>query len=274
MPTPIGNLDDITLRAIEVLRSVDIIAAEDTRHSQRLLSHYDIKTSLVSFHEHSGADAVSGLIDRIKRGGAIALISDAGTPLVSDPGYDLVREAQEEGLLVSALPGACAAITALSAAGLPAHNFRFVGFLSSKPAARRARLDQLKEDDATLIFYEAPHRILGLLEDASLVFGVSRLAVMARELTKTYETIRRDTLGELLEWVGDDNNQQRGEIVLLIAPAPKKHEVDISVTASKMLDALSEELPPKRASQLVAKGFGLNAKQLYQHLLDKKSSDS
>ena len=274
MPTPIGNLDDITLRAIEVLRSVDVIAAEDTRHSQRLLSHYDINTSLVSFHEHSGADALSGLIDRIKGGDAIALISDAGTPLVSDPGYDLVRAAQEEGLLVSALPGACAAITALSAAGLPAHNFRFVGFLSSKSAARRARLHQLKEDEATLIFYEAPHRILGLLEDAQVVFGVSRVAVMARELTKTYETIRRDSLGKLHEWVAGDNNQQRGEIVLLIAPAPKKNEVDISATASKMLDALAGELPPKRASQLVAKGFGLNAKQLYQYLLDKKSSDS
>lgn len=273
MPTPIGNLEDMTLRALDVLRSVDVIAAEDTRHSRRLLSHYDIRTPLVSFHEHSGFGVIAGLVERIIAGQVVALISDAGTPLVSDPGYELVQAVQAEDLSVSALPGACAAITALSAAGLPTHAFYFAGFMPAKSAARRKRLLEFSDTGATLILYEAPHRIVALLEDAKNVFGSEREAVLARELTKTYETIRRDQLSKLTDWVVSDPNQQKGEIVLLIAPHSKESESPADPRALQLLEALSLELPPKRASQLVAQAYDLNAKSLYQYLLDRKNDD-
>ncbi len=273
VPTPIGNLEDMTLRALDVLRSVDVIAAEDTRHSRRLLSHYDIRTPLVSFHEHSGFGVIAGLVERIIAGQLVALISDAGTPLVSDPGYELVQAVQAEDLSVSALPGACAAITALSAAGLPTHAFYFAGFMPAKSAARRKRLLEFSDTGATLILYEAPHRIVALLEDAKNVFGSEREAVLARELTKTYETIRRDQLSKLTDWVVSDPNQQKGEIVLLIAPHSKESESPADPRALQLLEALSLELPPKRASQLVAQAYDLNAKSLYQYLLDRKNDD-
>ena len=273
VPTPIGNLEDMTLRALDVLRSVDVIAAEDTRHSRRLLSHYDIRTPLVSFHEHSGFGVIAGLVERIIAGQVVALISDAGTPLVSDPGYELVQAVQAEDLSVSALPGACAAITALSAAGLPTHAFYFAGFMPAKSAARRKRLLEFSDTGATLILYEAPHRIVALLEDAKNVFGREREAVLARELTKTYETIRRDQLSKLTDWVVSDPNQQKGEIVLLIAPHSKESESPADPRALQLLEALSLELPPKRASQLVAQAYDLNAKSLYQYLLDRKNDD-
>ena len=274
VPTPIGNLEDMTLRALDVLRSVDVIAAEDTRHSRRLLSHYDIRTPLVSFHEHSGFGVIAGLVERIIAGQLVALISDAGTPLVSDPGYELVQAVQAEDLSVSALPGACAAITALSAAGLPTHAFYFAGFMPAKSAARRKRLLEFSDTGATLILYEAPHRIVALLEDAKNVFGSEREAVLARELTKTYETIRRDQLSKLTDWVVSDPNQQKGEIVLLIAPHSKESESPADPRALQLLEALSLELPPKRASQLVAQAYDLNAKSLYQYLLDRKNDDT
>ncbi len=273
VPTPIGNLEDMTLRALDVLRSVDVIAAEDTRHSRRLLSHYDIRTPLVSFHEHSGFGVIAGLVERIIAGQVVALISDAGTPLVSDPGYELVQAVQAEDLSVSALPGACAAITALSAAGLPTHAFYFAGFMPAKSAARRKRLLEFSDTGATLILYEAPHRIVALLEDAKNVFGSEREAVLARELTKTYETIRRDQLSKLTDWGVSDPNQQKGEIVLLIAPHSKESESPADPRALQLLEALSLELPPKRASQLVAQAYDLNAKSLYQYLLDRKNDD-
>ena len=273
VPTPIGNLEDMTLRALDVLRSADVIAAEDTRHSRRLLSHYDIATPLVSFHEHSGVDVVAGLVERIIAGQVVALISDAGTPLVSDPGYELVQAVQAEDLPVSALPGACAAITALSAAGLPTHAFYFAGFMPAKSIARRKRLQEFSTIEATLILYEAPHRIVALLEDARTIFGNEREAVLARELTKTYETVRRDQLSSLADWVASDPNQQKGEIVVLIAPHSKKTESPADPRALKLLEALSLELPPKRASQLVAQTYELNAKSLYQYLLDQKNDD-
>ena len=273
VPTPIGNLEDVTLRALDVLRSADVIAAEDTRHSRRLLSHYDIATPLVSFHEHSGDGVIAGLVERIIAGQVVALISDAGTPLVSDPGYDLVQAAHAADLPVSALPGACAAITALSVAGLPTHAFYFAGFMPAKSAARRKRLLELSDIEATLILYEAPHRIVALLEDSQGVFGGEREAVLARELTKTYETIRRDRLANLIHWVASDPNQQKGEIVVLIAPHSKKTESPADPRALQLLEALSLELPPKRASQLVAQAYELNAKALYQHLLNRKNDD-
>ena len=273
VPTPIGNLEDMTLRALDVLRSADVIAAEDTRHSRHLVSHYDIETPLVSFHEHSGVDVIAGLVDRIIAGQVVALISDAGTPLVSDPGYELVQAVQAENLPVSAHPGACAAITALSAAGLPTHAFYFAGFMPAKSAARQKRLQEFSDIEATLIIYEAPHRIVALLEDAKTIFGSEREAVLARELTKTYETIRRDQLSTLTDWVAGDPNQQKGEIVVLIAPSSKKTESPADPRALQLLEALSLELPPKRASQLVAKAYDLNAKSLYQYLLDQKNND-
>jgi 16S rRNA (cytidine1402-2'-O)-methyltransferase len=273
VPTPIGNLEDMTLRALDVLRSANVIAAEDTRHSRRLLSHYDIGTPLVSFHEHSGVDVVAGLVERIIAGQVVALISDAGTPLVSDPGYELVQAVQAEDLPVSALPGACAAITALSAAGLPTHAFYFAGFMPAKSISRRKRLREFSDIEATLILYEAPHRIVALLEDARTIFGNEREAVLARELTKTYETVRRDQLSSLADWVASDPNQQKGEIVVLIAPHSKKTESPADPRALKLLEALSLELPPKRASQLVAQTYELNAKSLYQYLLDQKNDD-
>ena len=268
VPTPIGNLDDITIRAIDVLRSVDIIAAEDTRHSKPLLRHYDIATTVVSFHEHSGETEAGALAERIAQGQSIALISDAGTPLVSDPGYQLVQAVQGLALPIIPLPGPCAAITALSAAGLPTHSFRFEGFLSAKRGARRARLEALRGLDSTVILYEAPHRILDLLDDLFDVFGGSREACVARELTKTFETVRRDTIAALREFIRSDSNQQRGEFVVMVAPTAKDVGV-VSEEVVQLLLRLARELPPRKAAQVVAEHFGLKSRDLYQILIER-----
>jgi 16S rRNA (cytidine1402-2'-O)-methyltransferase len=268
VPTPIGNLDDITIRAIDVLRSVDIIAAEDTRHSKPLLRHYDVATTVVSFHEHSGEAETGALAERIAQGQSIALISDAGTPLVSDPGYQLVRAVQGLALPIIPLPGPCAAITALSAAGLPTHSFRFEGFLSAKRGARRARLEALRGLDSTVILYEAPHRILDLLDDLFDVFGGSREACVARELTKTFETVRRDTIAALREFTRSDSNQQRGEFVVMVAPTAKDVGV-VSEEVVQLLLRLARELPPRKAAQVVAEHFGLKSRDLYQILIER-----
>lgn len=266
VPTPIGNLEDITLRGLSLLRQVDLIAAEDTRHSQRLLSHFDIDTRLISYHEHSGDTETQALVARMVAGQAIALISDAGTPLVSDPGYRLVRAAQHAGLPVTPLPGACAAITALSASGLATDRFHFEGFLPSKAAQRCARLEALVDYQGTLVCYEAPHRIAATLTDAMRIFGADREAVLARELTKAFETIKRLPLGELTTWVLDDANQQRGEQVLMIAgAAPESEAIDASVRA--WLRRLAIDLPPRKAAAIVAEMTGLKARTLYNVLL-------
>ena len=269
VPTPIGNIGDMTLRSVEVLQAVDMIAAEDTRHSRTLLNHYEITTPVISFHEHSGEGAAMALAQRIVEGEGIALISDAGTPLVSDPGYQLVRAVQAMGMPVVPLPGPCAAITALSAAGLPTHSFQFVGFLPSKQNARRTRLDALKYSDSTIILYEAPHRILDLLDDVVEVLGALREVCIARELTKTFETIRRDTVATIRDWVKGDTNQQRGEFVVMIAPDTQKGE-GVSDEAFNLLRALSEELPPRKAAQIVADHYGLKSRDLYQMLIDRE----
>lgn len=266
VPTPIGNLEDITLRGLSLLRQVDVIAAEDTRHSQRLLSHFDIDTRLMSYHEHSGDNETQALVARMLLGQTVALISDAGTPLVSDPGYRLVRAAQDAGLPVTPLPGACAAITALSASGLATDRFHFEGFLPSKTAQRCARLEALVDYQGTLVFYEAPHRIAATLADALSIFGADREAVLARELTKTFETIKRLPLGELSAWVLDDANQQRGEQVLMIAgAAPESDVIDASVRA--WLLRLAVDLPPRKAAAIVAEMTGVKARTLYDLLL-------
>ena len=265
VPTPIGNIGDITLRALEILKAVDLIAAEDTRHSRTLMTHYDISTPLVSFHEHSENRVVEQLADRVAAGESIALISDAGTPLVSDPGYALVRGVQARGLNVIPLPGACAAITALSAAGLPTHHFHFEGFLPAKQVARVKRLEAIKSLNTTVIFYEAPHRIVDLITDMLAVFGVDHEICLARELTKTFETIRRAPLGDIREWVLNDANQQKGEFVVISGLVVQT--TTLGADGRLLLARLASELPPRKAAQIVADHYGLKSRDLYQQLI-------
>ncbi|WP_296277569.1 16S rRNA (cytidine(1402)-2'-O)-methyltransferase [Pseudomonas sp. UBA7530] len=269
--TPIGNLDDISARALRILREVALIAAEDTRHSARLLQHFGIATPLAACHEHNERDQGGRFLARLQAGEDVALISDAGTPLISDPGYHLVRQARAAGFAVVPVPGACALIAALSAAGLPSDRFIFEGFLPAKAAGRRARLEQVREEPRTLIFYEAPHRILECLQDMRDVFGAERLALLARELTKTFETLQGLPLAELCEWVGADSNQQRGECVVLVAgwQAPEGEEA-VSAEALRVLDLLMAEMPLKRAAALAAQITGVRKNLLYQVALERQ----
>ena len=266
--TPIGNLGDMVPRAVEVLQSVDLIAAEDTRHSAPLLKHFDIQTSMLAYHDHSDEAARRRIAGCIDSGGAVALISDAGTPLISDPGYRLLRYAHEQGWRVVPVPGASAVVAALSVAGLATDRFRFEGFLPAKQAARRTRLQELSREPVTLVFYEAPHRLLESLADMRDSFGDGRLAVLARELTKTFETVLRAPLGELAAAVATDSNQCRGEIVLLVeAAAPVAAKLDAQ--AEQLLLMLDDEMPPKKAAAIVAELFGLRKKTLYEYLISR-----
>ncbi|CAG8867037.1 Ribosomal RNA small subunit methyltransferase I [Pseudomonas fluorescens] len=269
--TPIGNLDDMSARALKVLRSVALIAAEDTRHSIRLLQHFGINTPLAACHEHNERDEGSRFLTRLLAGDDVALISDAGTPLISDPGYHLVRRARAAGVSVVPVPGACALIAALCAAGLPSDRFIFEGFLPAKAVGRRARLEQVREEPRTLIFYEAPHRILECLEDMQAVFGDDRPALLARELTKTFETLKGLPLGELCEFVANDSNQQRGECVVLVAgwSAPEDEQA-VSNEALRVLDLLMAEMPLKRAAALAAEITGVRKNLLYQAALERQ----
>ncbi|NWA01314.1 16S rRNA (cytidine(1402)-2'-O)-methyltransferase [Pseudomonas gingeri] len=272
--TPIGNLDDISARAMKVLRDVSLIAAEDTRHSLRLLQHFGISTPLAACHEHNERDEGSRFIAKLLAGEDVALISDAGTPLISDPGYHLVRQARAAGVKVVPVPGACALIAALSAAGLPSDRFIFEGFLPAKAVGRRSRLELLKEEPRTLIFYEAPHRILECLEDMELVFGPERPALLGRELTKTFETLKGLPLGELRGFVEADSNQQRGECVVLVAgwTAPESDDA-VGAEAMRILDLLLKEMPLKRAAALAAEITGVRKNVLYQVALEKQKND-
>ncbi|MBU1281962.1 MAG: 16S rRNA (cytidine(1402)-2'-O)-methyltransferase [Gammaproteobacteria bacterium] len=269
--TPIGNLDDISARALTILRSVALIAAEDTRHSARLMQHFGIGTPLAACHEHNERDQGGRFLARLLAGDDVALISDAGTPLISDPGYHLVRQARAAGVAVVPVPGACALIAALSAAGLPSDRFIFEGFLPAKAAGRRARLEQVKEEPRTLIFYEAPHRILECLQDMQSVFGDERPALLARELTKTFETLKGMPLAELAAWVASDSNQQRGECVVLVAgwQAPEGEEA-VSAEAMRVLNLLLAEMPLKRAAALAAEITGVRKNLLYQVALEQQ----
>ena len=266
--TPIGNLDDMVPRAVQVLQSVDVIAAEDTRHSKRLMQHFNISTPLVAYHDHTGANIIDALTKKLADGQSIALISDAGTPLISDPGYRLVDAALTAGIQVVPVPGASAAIAALSAAGLPSDRFMFEGFLNAKQQARTKQLQALKDETGTLIFYEAPHRVLACLRDMVVVFGAERQVVMARELTKTFETIKRATVAELADWVEADHNQQKGECVLLVRGADKIAGSDTE--GYRVFDILAAELPLKQAAALAAKITGGKKNQLYQYGLDQQ----
>ncbi|MDX1370527.1 MAG: 16S rRNA (cytidine(1402)-2'-O)-methyltransferase [Pseudomonas sp.] len=269
--TPIGNLDDISARALKVLGDVALIAAEDTRHSVRLMQHFGIATPLAACHEHNERDQGGRFLARLLAGDDVALISDAGTPLISDPGYHLVRQARAAGVAVVPVPGACALIAALSAAGLPSDRFIFEGFLPAKTAGRRARLEQVKEESRTLIFYEAPHRILECLEDMQAVFGDERPALLAREISKTFETLKGLPLAELHAWVAADSNQQRGECVVLVAgwQAPED-EAAVSAEALRVLELLLKEMPLKRAAALAAEITGVRKNLLYQAALDRQ----
>lgn len=269
--TPIGNLDDISARALNILRSVALVAAEDTRHSARLMQHFGIGTPLAACHEHNERDQGGRFLARLLAGEDVALISDAGTPLISDPGYHLVRQARAAGVAVVPVPGACALIAALSAAGLPSDRFIFEGFLPAKAAGRRARLEQVKEEPRTLIFYEAPHRILECLQDMQAVFGDERPALLARELTKTFETLKGMPLAKLAAWVAADSNQQRGECVVLVAgwQAPEGEEA-VSSEALRVLNLLLAEMPLKRAAALAAEITGVRKNVLYQAALEQQ----
>ena len=266
--TPIGNLGDITPRALEVLQGVDVIAAEDTRHSGVLLRHFGIDTRLVALHEHNEQRVCGELALRLERGESIALISDAGTPLISDPGFHLIREAAGRGLKLVPIPGASATITALSVSALPTDRFVFEGFLPAKGGARRKHLESLREEPRTLIFFEAPHRILDTLVDMVAIFGAERPAVLARELTKTFETLYRDTLEGVRRFVETDSDQRRGEIVLMLHGAPRREaEAGLEPESCRVATLLAESLPVKQAAQLTARITGAKKNLIYEYLV-------
>jgi 16S rRNA (cytidine1402-2'-O)-methyltransferase len=265
--TPIGNLEDMTPRAVRTLSEADLIAAEDTRHSGRLLRHFGIGTRTEAIHEHNERSQVPRLVEILKGGKSIAFITDAGTPLVSDPGFHLVRAVRQAGIRVVPVPGACAAIAALSVAGLPSDRFVFEGFPPAKSAARRAVFEKLREEGRTLIFYESPHRILESLKDMSEVFGPGREAVLARELTKQFETLRAGGLEELLEWAGRDADQQLGEFVILIHGVPRAEREAVDEEAGRVLKILLDELPVSQATALAARITGLKKNKLYEYAL-------
>lgn len=264
VPTPIGNLGDITERAIQVLREVAAIAAEDTRHSGQLLQHLGIKAELIALHEHNERNKAQIVIQRLQGGESLALISDAGTPLISDPGYVLVQQCRAAGIRVSALPGACALTTALSAAGLPTDRFTFEGFLPAKPQQRRAKLKDLLAEVRTMVFYESPHRITHTLADMRAAFGDERPLVMARELTKQFETYLSGTVATVEQQVLADSNQQRGEMVLMVGGAEPIAADDLNPQAMVTLQLLRKELPLKKAAALAAEIHGVRKNALYQ----------
>lgn len=264
VPTPIGNLGDITQRSLAVLGQVDLIAAEDTRHTGRLLSHFSISTRTFALHDHNEQQKADFLIGKLQQGQSIALVSDAGTPLISDPGYHLVNRCRQAGVKVVPLPGACAVITALSAAGLPSDRFSFEGFLPPKSKGRRDKFEEISQAERTCIFYESPHRITDSLDDMLAVLGAEREVVLARELTKTYETIHGAPLGELIEWLKEDSNRIRGEMVLLIHGYRSDEKESLPLEATRTLGILVKELPLKKAAALVAEIHGLKKNALYK----------
>ena len=254
--TPIGHLDDITIRAIAVLEQVDIIAAEDTRHSSRLLQKYQINTPLTPYHDHTNPAQRAKILERLKQGQSIALISDAGTPLISDPGYRLVSEARAQGINVVPIPGACAAITAICAAGLPSDRFLFEGFLPPKKGARLDALQTRADEIATLVYYESPRRLADSLQDMATAFGGDRQAVIARELTKLHEQVAAGSLDELIEQVGNDDNLSRGECVVLVKGREVAKRDDLPAEAISIMKLLVAELPLKQASRLASQITG------------------
>lgn len=267
--TPLGNLQDITLRALGVLRAVDAIAAEDTRHSQRLLDACGIRAKLFALHEHNEQAAAGQLIERLAAGEHVALITDAGTPAISDPGARAVARVRAAGHPVVPVPGPCAAVAALSVAGFGEDGFRFVGFLPPKPTARQAALAGLRDDPAALVFYEAPHRIAACVADIAQVFGGGRRLLVARELTKLHEEIACMPLAEAEAWLAADPNRERGEFVLVVEGAPAQTGLDAE--AERVLGLLLAELPVKTAARLAAEITGAARNALYARALELKA---
>jgi len=266
--TPIGNLADLSPRARDVLASVQLVAAEDTRHTRQLLQAFGIATPLTSLHEHNEAEKSAGLVERLAQGDSVALVSDAGTPLISDPGFDLIAAARARGIAVVAVPGPCAAIAALSVAGLPTDRFTFEGFLPAKAAARRSQLQALTSEARTLVFYEAPHRLAEALEDMASVLGAERAATVSRELTKRFETTYHGTLAELAEAAQRDENMSRGELVIVVSgssvtPRDAATRQPQTLDAEQLLRALLDELSPAQAAKVAARVTGVKRSVLY-----------
>jgi 16S rRNA (cytidine1402-2'-O)-methyltransferase len=270
--TPIGNLRDITLRALEVLGAADVVAAEDTRNTSHLLNHYNIRTRLLALHQHNERSAATKLITLLHEGQSIALVSDAGTPALSDPGAILVGMVREAGFAVVPVPGASAVAAAISAAGLAAPHFLFYGFLPQKSGARRRELETLSGLPYTLVFYEAPHRIMECVQDLHAVLGDARGITFARELTKMFESIHSCKLGEALDWLAADPNRQRGEFVVLVEGAAAQPAGALSADAQRVLHTLLEELPLKQAVKLAAQISGAKKNDLYALALEAQKN--
>ncbi|WP_420843681.1 16S rRNA (cytidine(1402)-2'-O)-methyltransferase [Marinobacter salexigens] len=270
--TPIGNLDDLSPRAVKVLSDVAVIAAEDTRHSGRLLQHLGISKPLIALHDHNERGRVQNILEQLRAGADVALISDAGTPLISDPGYVLVREVRAAGMRVSPIPGPCALVAALSAAGLPTDRFLFVGFLPAKPAGRRAALAELRKEAATLVFYESPHRILGAVTDIADVLGAQREIVLGREITKTFETFYSGGAADVLATLAADPHGSRGEFVVMVRGADKTEAGMMAgaLDVDHLLGLLMAELPLKKVAKLASGLTGLSKNELYQRALELK----
>ena len=271
--TPIGNLEDFTPRGIETLNSVALIAAEDTRHSARLLAHFNIKTPMIAVHDHNERQQGQKIINSLAQGDSVALISDAGTPLISDPGFVLVREVRAAGYKVVPVPGCCAMVAALSAAGIPSDRFAFEGFVPAKSQQRLNYYQSLAKESRTLIFYESPHRIEVSLEAISEAFGEDRPVVIARELTKTFETFLSGSAAEVLQQVQADPNQRKGEFVVIVQGAPQADAGLLDAEAERVLDILLEDLSVKQASAIAAKITGVKKKLLYQAALERKQGE-
>ena len=268
--TPIGNLADITSRAIEVLTSVDIIAAEDTRHTKRLLNHLGIQKPLMAAHDHNESQAAGQILNKLNEGLNVALVSDAGTPLIADPGFHVAKHVADAGFDIVPIPGACAVITALSGAALPTDRFIFDGFLPPKSSGRRQYFASIKHEERTMVVYESPHRILDSLENLSQELGGDKELVVARELTKTFETFLRGTVDEIRAVMEADHNQKKGEFVLMIRGAQARKKLEVSQDALDLTLLLATELPLKKAAALAATHTGYKKNQLYQLALENK----
>lgn len=270
--TPIGNLGDISTRALDTLKDVDIIFAEDTRNTRKLLTHYGIQQTLYSLHEHNEAEKTQEIIKLLEQGKNIALVSDAGTPLISDPGYRMVKDVSQRGFNIIPIPGPSAIITALSIAGLSTQRFTFEGFLPSKPSARRATLEKNKQEERTQVYYESSHRIESSLKDICNIYGKEREVVLARELTKLYEDIFRGTLEELNKWIAAESVRKKGEFVLILQGFVTNAEPDKNdISTEALLNILLDELPVKQAAGLASKITGQAKNKLYKQALELKT---
>ncbi|WP_290578875.1 16S rRNA (cytidine(1402)-2'-O)-methyltransferase [Ketobacter sp.] len=267
--TPIGNLNDITLRAIDVLKQVDVIAAEDTRHSKKLLDHYGIDSKLMAVHDHNEEERIHTLLSLLQEGQSVAMISDAGTPLISDPGFRVVRAMRQSGIEVVSIPGPCAAVAALSIAGLPTDRFLFVGFLPPKQKARQAELESLLAETGTLVFYESPKRIQSCVEDVVSVMGAERMVAVAKEITKSFETVKTAPAAEVLSWLAEDQHHTRGEFVLLVQGAEPGAAAVIDPKVLRALQMTGEYMPLKKACAVVSELTGIPKNALYEAALQQ-----